>query len=469
MAFVRGLKTPALYLVALLLLLVANRAIAGHYSYPDAPPCTGSYTARVCPTQADAEANVYYTDNLTASDNYFCGGAPTIEYRNVVNVAAKTVTAERKCSDGSTWSYNAIASWTANTGPTDAECLAKANIFTPFQFWTGSVGCLAGCEYVAANAGNGGEVVMAPTGACEGGTNYNFDGCPVGYTDRNEMVGVTTHGSLMIECVPDNSDIDGDGINNDEDLSPDEPGDQSPTDTDSDGIPDAKDSAPDDPDNGKELEDGETKATSVGGGNCDTPPETKGDAVGAQIAHQTWQTRCAIERLKNVATNGNPSGSTCGQLLVCTGLTKTQCFELGLQKRAVCAAEEAASIGAGTGTDNAKLAEIEENTASLKGDTTFAETLAGAGASDGELTAEDAFGEPGDGAGGDLSGGFNDDGFLSAPRECPDLPTITLPDGGTIDLDEKFTMFCEFMRIGGLFVYLFGALASIKIYSKVFS
>lgn len=39
--------------------------------------------------------------------------------------------------------------------------------------------------------------------------------------------------------------------------------------------------------------------TSGGGGNCATPPNSSGDAIGAQIAYQTWATRCAIEKSQN--------------------------------------------------------------------------------------------------------------------------------------------------------------------------
>lgn len=103
-----------------------------------------------------------------------------------------------------------------------------------------------------------------------------------------------------------------------------------------------------------------------------------------------------------------------------------------------------------------------------EGTVSFGDVETGAAGSDGTTVAADAFGEVDPPAG--LENGFDDAGFLSAPRECPDLPTLVMPlDGGEIDLDEKFQNFCELMRIGGLFVLLFGALASIKIYSRVFT
>lgn len=41
--------------------------------------------------------------------------------------------------------------------------------------------------------------------------------------------------------------------------------------------------------------DGQDDNTASGGGNCDTPPITSGDAILGMVATQTWATRCAVE------------------------------------------------------------------------------------------------------------------------------------------------------------------------------
>ena len=95
-----------------------------------------------------------------------------------------------------------------------------------------------------------------------------------------------------------------------------------PTDGDGDGSSDGNDTSPNNPGqggggkDGKPQEDGGGKGdgngsgegsgngnTSGGGGNCASPPSSSGDAILAQIAYQTWATRCSIEGAKD--GNGN--------------------------------------------------------------------------------------------------------------------------------------------------------------------
>lgn len=104
-----------------------------------------------------------------------------------------------------------------------------------------------------------------------------------------------------------------------------------PADTDGDGTSDGNDSAPHNPGQSGDGtgEDGSSTCgganqpacngnnegsgrgnTSGGGGNCDTPPRSTGDAILAQIAFQTWATRCALEGNANA---GNGSGNGSGQ------------------------------------------------------------------------------------------------------------------------------------------------------------
>lgn len=107
----------------------------------------------------------------------------------------------------------------------------------------------------------------------------------------------------------------------------------SPNDSDGDGSSDGNDSSPNNPGSGNpnQPQDGGGKGngngsgegsgngnTSGGGGSCSSPPASTGDAILAQIAYQTWATRCAIEGAKdgngNLKTsNGSASGGGEGE------------------------------------------------------------------------------------------------------------------------------------------------------------
>lgn len=115
------------------------------------------------------------------------------------------------------------------------------------------------------------------------------------------------------------------------------PGDASeaPSDSDGDGTSDGNDGSPNNPGQGGQGGsglpgqdggglcggDGQPTCgspgagsgngnTSGGGGDCDTPPSSAGDAILAQIAFQTWATRCA---LKGNANAGAGSGDGAGE------------------------------------------------------------------------------------------------------------------------------------------------------------
>lgn len=114
-----------------------------------------------------------------------------------------------------------------------------------------------------------------------------------------------------------------------------------PTDSDGDGTSDGNDSAPNNPgqggggdENGEgQAEDGSGTCggdgqptcgspgtgsgngnTSGGGHDCNTPPSSTGDAILAQIAYQTWATRCAITGMGNAGPgNGTGNGDGSGE------------------------------------------------------------------------------------------------------------------------------------------------------------
>lgn len=99
-----------------------------------------------------------------------------------------------------------------------------------------------------------------------------------------------------------------------------------PGDSDGDGISDGNDPDPnnpgssgntgDNPPSGESNDSGDGSGNgnqSAGGGSCAAPPSSSGDGILAQIAYQTWATRCAIERSKdangNLKTTGGQNGT----------------------------------------------------------------------------------------------------------------------------------------------------------------
>ncbi|WP_407351562.1 hypothetical protein [Luteimonas sp. R10] len=109
---------------------------------------------------------------------------------------------------------------------------------------------------------------------------------------------------------------------------PSTPPSQSPPDGDGDGSSDGSDPSPNNPgqggggSDGKPDEDGNCGGegqpacgepgsgsgngnTSGGGGNCGSPPSSTGDPILAQIAYQTWATRCAVEKQGTGTGPGN--------------------------------------------------------------------------------------------------------------------------------------------------------------------
>lgn len=102
-------------------------------------------------------------------------------------------------------------------------------------------------------------------------------------------------------------------------------GEERPDDSDEDGTSDGNDPAPNNPGEGGGGKDGQPGQDgsggdgpgegsgngnkSGGGGNCSTPPSSTGDAILAQIAYQTWATRCAAEALVEGGTGAGGTGA----------------------------------------------------------------------------------------------------------------------------------------------------------------
>lgn len=103
------------------------------------------------------------------------------------------------------------------------------------------------------------------------------------------------------------SDADGDGSSDDNDNAPNNPGESG----DGSGQDDSRACGgvgqPECAEDGSNAGSGNGN-TSGGGGNCQSPPTSSGDAILAQIAFQTWATRCALEGNANagVGTGDGP-------------------------------------------------------------------------------------------------------------------------------------------------------------------
>lgn len=153
--------------------------------------------------------------------------------------------------------------------------------------------CSAGCEYE------------------DQGTNHSYyviDGvawCSVsGWAPSGQQCSASP---TMPEPGTPPTDSDGDGTSDEYDLSPNNPGESG------DGSGQDVSRACGGLGQPECLPDGSNEGsgrgnTSGGGGDCNTPPRSSGDAILAQIAFQTWATRCAI-----VATANQGSGTGTGE------------------------------------------------------------------------------------------------------------------------------------------------------------
>lgn len=131
----------------------------------------------------------------------------------------------------------------------------------------------------------------------------------VEYTSDTSWVPNGQQCSVASQPQPVPTDSDGDGSSDDNDLSPNNPGESG------DGGGQDNSTACGGPSQPACSPDGSNEGsgkgnTSGGGGNCQTPPRSSGDAILAQIAFQAWATRCAIEGNANQGggTGGTPGG-----------------------------------------------------------------------------------------------------------------------------------------------------------------
>ncbi|HEY1070077.1 MAG TPA: hypothetical protein VGE33_06010 [Thermomonas sp.] len=179
-----------------------------------------------------------------------------------------------------------------------------------------------------------------PTAVCVDGCQYNQ---PAGSRDVScvdgqcwtRVDGFTAAGS---QCAAGDAtlagdppaDADKDGVSDGNDGDPNNPGQSTPT--------------GDNPPSGETNNSGDGSGNnnqSVGGGNCNVAPSSSGDAILAQIAYQSWATRCAIENAKDGngnlrTTQGSGTGTGSG-----TGSTPGmgECTQGGVNQ-AICVSKE---------------------------------------------------------------------------------------------------------------------------------
>ena len=192
--------------------------------------------------------------------------------------------------------------------------------------------CKAPCDFNAPpltggytpSTGNLGFPAMDPNGCatqvCQNGCAYNDPGtssltfvvvdgvahCSVaGWRPAGQSC--TASGSTGTVGSPP-TDSDGDGTSDGYDSSPNNPGSGGGGGADGESQPeDGQCGGPNQPECGTPGSGSGNGNTSGGGGNCSTPPSSTGDPILAQIAYQTWATRCAIE---GRGTAGGGDGGT---------------------------------------------------------------------------------------------------------------------------------------------------------------
>lgn len=193
-----------------------------------------------------------------------------------------------------------------------------------------------------------------------------------------------------------------------------------------------------------------------GGDDCSAPPSCSGDPILCGQARIQWRIDC------NTRKNTNVSGGSCAAMPVCTGekCDALEYAQLLQQWRATCALEKLADKGGASG----------EGDQGMQGDPDFDADADGKAAADrlgdGGVHASDAFsdgsannGGQGGNPGGD--GELDKDG-LGLPRSCPNLPSVTV-FGTTLDFNQAGGVMCNWISIGGYFVLVLAAFASVRI------
>lgn len=181
-------------------------------------------------------------------------------------------------------------------------------------------------------------------------------------------------------------------------------------------------------------EDGDEDGNSAsGGGSCTEPPVVEGDPALGMIALQTWETRCALEKIGEVTVTGDIGD--CNSPFSVEGPEKDVNVQTMKAMRAeICPGGQTASEGDGDAIDWSGL----DGPDSAEGSGLFVTEEIGA-----------------DGL--DTTG-------LGFMRTCPTIPPIDVM-GTTIQFDNS--VMCDWLELGGQIMLILAALVSVRIMAGV--
>lgn len=344
----------------------------------------------------------------------------------------------------------------------------------------GSVGCIDGCEYMAASNGDGTytrffmgdspnyHCSVIPNECSNNGAGYYMNyglgmcvppmpecaanetrnpltgecdaGCPAGMT--MDAMGACTPerntcpaGEIRApsgECVPGEGQCAAGEAR--------KPDGTCGRDSDNDGTPD-------------EFDPDTDSTWFSGGDNCNAPPSCSGDPIMCGQARIQWRIEC------NTRDDAKVSGGSCGAIPVCAGKNckALEYAQLLQQWRATCALEKMAEGGA-VGDGDGPTESYDPSVDALG----VVDAFAGEGDADGIFTDESANnGGQGGAPGG--TGELDTSGF-GWSRSCPALPTISIM-GATLDLNAAGAggAMCNWFQLAGQIVLILSALLSLRI------
>lgn len=183
---------------------------------------------------------------------------------------------------------------------------------------------------------------------------------------------------------------------------------------------------------GGQGDDDEDGNSASGGGDCDTPPVVEGDAALGMIALQTWESRCALEKISEGSEVSGDVGD-CNSPFTVEG-NDANAQRLRAMRAQICPGGESAANGDGDAIDWSGIDGPDS-----------AEGLG--------LIVEEEIGEDGL----DTTG-------LGFSRSCPVMPQVQF-FGTAIQFDNS--VMCEWLELGGQILLVLAALASVRIMAGV--
>jgi hypothetical protein len=233
---------------------------------------------------------------------------PTGEWRCDVNLTEKRYTAFHKPAPHNSWAQTP----NPNGFRWGTECPEG------FTWDEETKSCNQPCQGLSPVAAGAAAAPGAGDSFCSGGCSYLCGGASVTLViDGVQRTSCATSwnptGSVCSANQPAPltpvADTDGDGTSDPNDNSPNNPGESGDGSNQDESRACGGEGQPECAEDGSNAGSGNGN-TSGGGGNCQTPPTSTGDAILAQIAFQTWATRCALE---GNANEGDGTGTKPGE------------------------------------------------------------------------------------------------------------------------------------------------------------